>query len=165
MAEAAFYPDISLSAVIGMQSLGLNMLMKSGSVYGNVGPAISLPIFNGGRLRGQYRAAQATYDEAVANYNDTLVKALRDVADAAVSSKALQPRLDATRAAAAAATRARDAIQSRYAGGLASYLDVLSTEDSMIEAQRQLADMEARAFSLDIALIRALGGGYQRQSS
>ncbi|MGT2509397.1 efflux transporter outer membrane subunit [Cupriavidus basilensis] len=165
VAEAAFYPDVSLSALVGVQSLGLNMLMKSGSVFGSVGPAISLPIFSGGRLRGQYRAAQATYDEAVANYNDTLVKALRDVADAAVSSNALQPRLDATRAAFAAASRARDVIQARYAGGLASYLDVLSTEDSLIEIQRRLADMEARAFSLDIALIRALGGGYQSQSS
>lgn len=160
VAEAAFYPDISLSAVIGMQSLGLNMLTKAGSVFGNVGPAISLPIFNGGRLRGQYRGAQATYDEAVANYDDTLVKALHDVADAAVSARALQPRIDATQAAWAAAARARDSIKARYEGGLASYLDVLSSEDSLIDAQRQLADIQARAFSLDIALIRALGGGY-----
>lgn len=160
VAAAQFYPDISLSAVIGMQSLGLNLLTKSGSVFGNVGPAISLPIFNAGRLRGQYRGAQATYDEAVANYDDTLVKALHDVADAAVSDRALQPRIDATKAAWVAAARARDSIKARYEGGLSNYLDVLSSEDSLIDAQRQLADIQARAFTLDIALTRALGGGY-----
>jgi NodT family efflux transporter outer membrane factor (OMF) lipoprotein len=161
VAAAAFYPDVSLSAVIGMQSLGLNLLTNSGSVFGNVGPAISLPIFNAGRLRGQYRGAQATYDEAVANYDDTLVKALHDVADAAVSERALQPRIDATKAAWVAAAHARDSVRERYEGGLASYLDVLSSEDSLIDAQRQLADIESRAFTLDIALIRALGGGYR----
>lgn len=165
VAKAAFYPDISLSAAIGVQSLGLNMLTKAGSVFGNVGPAISLPIFNGGRLRGQYRAAQATYDEAVANYDDTLVKALHDVADVAVSERALQPRLEARRAAAQAAARAHESIQARYRGGLANYLDVLSAQDSLIDANRQLADIEARAFSLDVSLVRALGGGYQNQPS
>ena len=161
VAAAQFYPDVNLSAVIGMQSLGLNMLTKSGSLFGNVGPAISLPIFNAGRLRGQYRGAQATYDEAVANYDDTLVKALHDVADAAVSARALQPRIDATKAAWVAAARARDSIKERYEGGLSNYLDVLSSEDSLIGAQRQLADIQARAFTLDIELIRALGGGYR----
>lgn len=164
VAAAQFYPDVSLSAVIGMQSLGLNMLTKAGSVFGNVGPAISLPIFNAGRLRGQYRGAQATYDEAVANYDDTLVKALHDVADAAVSDRALQPRIDATKAAWVAAKRARDSIQARYEGGLSNYLDVLSSEDSLIDAQRQLADIQSRAFTLDVALTRALGGGYRSDS-
>ncbi len=161
VAAAQFYPDVSLSAVIGMQSLGLNLLTKSGSLFGNVGPAISLPIFNAGRLRGQYRGAQANYDEAVANYDDTLVKALHDVADAAVSDRVLQPRIDATKAAWVAATRARDSIKERYEGGLSSYLDVLSSEDSLIDAQRQLADIQSRAFTLDVALIRALGGGFR----
>ncbi len=165
VAAANFYPDVSLSAVIGMQSLGLNLLTRAGSAYGNVGPAISLPIFNAGRLRGQYRGAQATYDEAVANYDDTLVTALHDVADAAVSERALQPRIDATKAAWVAAARARDSIKERYEGGLANYLDVLSSEDSLIDAQRQLADIQSRAFTLDIALIRALGGGYQSDAS
>ncbi|MGN6651999.1 efflux transporter outer membrane subunit [Trinickia sp.] len=165
VAAAQFYPDVSLSAVIGMQSLGLNLLTKSGSLFGNVGPAISLPIFNAGRLRGQYRGAQATYDEAVANYDDTLVKALHDVADAAVSDRALQPRIDATKAAWVAAARARDSIKARYEGGLASYLDVLSSEDSLIDAQRQLADIQSRAFTLDVALARALGGGFNADAN
>ncbi|WP_321959755.1 efflux transporter outer membrane subunit [Paraburkholderia sp. J69-1] len=162
-AKAEFYPDINLSAVIGVQSLGLNMLMKSGSAYGSVGPAISLPIFSGGRLQGQYRSAQAKYDEAVASYDDTLVKALRELADATVSERELLPRLDATRAASQAAARAHDSILARYQGGLTNYLNVLSAEDSLIDADRQLADLEARAFSLDVALVRALGGGFQAQ--
>jgi NodT family efflux transporter outer membrane factor (OMF) lipoprotein len=159
-ARAEFYPDVNLSAMVGAQSLGLNMLGKSGSQIGNFGPAISLPIFNGGRLRGQLRSARGTYDEAVANYDETLTKALRDVADSAVSERALGPRLQATQAAFDAAAQAHQISINRYKGALDTYLDVLSAEDTLISAQRQLADIKARRLSLDIALVRALGGGY-----
>ena len=93
------------------------------------------------------------------------MKALHDVADAAVSDRALQPRIDATKAAWVAAARARDSIKARYEGGLASYLDVLSSEDSLIDAQRQLADIQSRAFTLDVALARALGGGFNADAN
>ena len=92
--KAEFYPNVNLAAFIGVQSLGLNMLSKSGSDIGSVGPAISLPIFSGGRLRGELRGAHARYAEAVANYNGTVARALQEVADAAVSQKALGQRLD-----------------------------------------------------------------------
>jgi outer membrane protein TolC len=79
----------NLAAFIGVQSLGIDMLTRSRFVDRGVGPAISLPIFNGGRLQGQLRGADADYAEAVANYDSTVVQALQDVADAAVSQKAL----------------------------------------------------------------------------
>ncbi|MGC3777813.1 TolC family protein, partial [Escherichia coli] len=82
------------------------MLTRSGSDIGSFGPAISLPIFNGGRLRGQFRSASASYDEAVANYDQAVTQALQDVADVGVSEKALAGRLQDVQAAADAAEEA-----------------------------------------------------------
>lgn len=160
-ARAEFYPDINLAAYFGQQALGLDLFAKPGSRIGSVGPAVSLPIFQGGALRANYRGAAADHDLAVASYNAALAKALQDVADAAVSSRALGGRLSESRQALEAAKAAYELAQQRYRGGLATYLDVLTAEDSVITEQRTVGDLEARAFSLDIALVRALGGGFQ----
>jgi len=159
-ARAAYYPDISLSALIGLQSLGLNQLIDSGSTYGSVGPAFSLPIFDRPRLDGQLRGARATYDQAVATYDDSLVTALKDVADAAASLRALAGRQAQAASALTAAQNAYGIAQQRFAGGLSTYLDVLTAEDAMLDRRRVVADLQARGFTLDIALVRALGGGF-----
>jgi NodT family efflux transporter outer membrane factor (OMF) lipoprotein len=160
-AKAAFYPDVNLSAQIGLQALGVGNLVKSGSDYGTVAPAVSLPLFDGGQLAGQYRAAEADYRIAVAQYDGALAEALSQVADAVISEKALATRLDRTRAAEGSAAAAWRTAQNRYRGGLATYLDVLTAEDSLINARRAVASLETRAFALDISLVRALGGGFQ----
>lgn len=159
--KAEFYPDVNLSAFIGLQSLGLDMLAKPGSFVGSVGPAISLPIFSGGRLRGQLRGANADYAEAVANYDASVTQALNDVADAAVSQKALGAQLAKAGEAVDAAREAWQIARNRYDGGLSNYLDVLTAEDSLLANLRALTDLQSRAFTLDVALVRALGGGYQ----
>lgn len=161
MARASFYPNINLMGVVGYQALGLDTVFKSKSDYGTVGPAISLPIFNGGRLRSQYRAAEAEYAAAVGQYDGALVQALREVADAAASQRALSERLASARTAEQAAQTAWSIASTRYRGGLATYLDVLAAEDALIAARRALATLQTRAFALDVALIRALGGGYE----
>jgi NodT family efflux transporter outer membrane factor (OMF) lipoprotein len=160
-AKADFYPNVNLTAFLGAQSLGLDMLAKSGSVTGNVGPAVSLPIFDSGRLQGAYKGARAEYDAAVATYDQTLTRALGEVADAAVSARALDARLAKSREALAASEDAYGLVQTRYRGGLATYLDVLDAEDALIANRRAVADLETRAFTLDIALVRALGGGFR----
>lgn len=160
-ARAAFYPNINLSGLIGLQALGIDNVFKSGSDFGSAGPAISLPIFDGGRLRGQYRASEADYTAAVAQYDGALVQALREVADAATSQRSLGQRLDRAQAAERAASAAWTVANNRYRGGLATYLDVLAAEDSLISARRTVASLQTRAFTLDVALIRALGGGFR----
>ncbi|MGV3482089.1 MAG: efflux transporter outer membrane subunit [Sphingobium sp.] len=160
VARADFFPAISLSGLIGVQSLGLDSLVKKDSIFGSVGPAISLPIFQGGALSGQYRGARASYDEAVADYDKTVVEAYRQVADAVTSQRALVQRLDDARAAVTASEQAYVIAQTRYRGGLSTYLDVLNVEDRLLAARQSLAEIETRAFALDIALIRALGGGF-----
>lgn len=163
--QAEFYPDVNLSAFVGVQSLGLDMLTKSGSSIASVGPAISLPIFNGGRLRSELGAARARYDEAVAQYRSTLNRALQEVADNATSQRALQQQLTAMEQAVAAATEAHRVARNRYEGGLARYLDVLSAEDQLLISVRQLVDVQSRALTLDIGLHRALGGGWSESAA
>jgi len=160
VAKADFYPDINLAAYFGVQSLGLGHLLDAGSKIGSFGPAIHLPIFEGGALRGAYKGARAEYDIAVAEYNGTVTHALQDVADVGVSSKALTGRLDKTHQAVTSAEAAHATALDRYKGGLATYLEVLNTEDLLITNRRAYADLQSRAFTLDVALVKALGGGF-----
>jgi outer membrane protein TolC len=112
-------------------------------------------------LRAQLRGAEAEYAEAVANYDKALVQALQEVADAAVSQRALAPQLDKIDAAVEAAREAWQVQNDRYQGGLASYLDVLTAEDYLLANLRSQSDLRSRSMSLDVALNRALGGGYR----
>jgi outer membrane protein TolC len=89
-----------------------------------------------------------------------VTRALQDVADAAASAHALTTRLAEARAALAAEEEAYKVAQLRFKGGLANYQSVLIVEDNVLQRRRLVADLEARAFSLDVALVRALGGGF-----
>ncbi len=165
VAKAQYYPDVSISGFIGYQAFGLNNLTKSGNDAGSIGPAIYLPLFTGGRLSGQLTSAEATYEEAVASYNNTLTQALHDVADVVTSSNALKARLAKTEEAYTDAKDAYQIADNRYRGGLASYLDVLTAEDAMLNTQRALVNLQSRAFSLDVSLVHALGGGFDASKS
>ena len=159
-ANAAFYPDISLSALVGLEGLGFGNVLKSGSSYGNVGPAFSLPLFDSSKRAGDYRVARADYDAAVANYDKTLIGALQDVANAVASRNALGTQASNARASLTDSQQAYDVARLRYKAGLSNYLDVLTAEQALIVARRRDADLTARGFTLDVALVRALGGGY-----
>lgn len=159
-ARAAFYPNINLAGFIGYQSLSVDRLFDAGSDYGGVGPALSLPIFQGGRLRAGLRGAEADRDAAVAAYDATVVQALRDVADAAASRRALAGRLADSRAALDASEAAYRVTRLRYEGALTTYQAVLLAEQQVLAQRRAVADLESRGLSLDIALVRALGGGF-----
>lgn len=177
VARADFFPAISLGAMIGFQALGYqtsfsdagisgqakpltDLLFDKGSFIGGVGPAISLPIFHGGALKGQYRSARATFDEAVALYDRTVLDAYREVADAVTSQASLARQIADARAALAASEDAYAIARKRYEGGLSTYLDVLVVEERLLQARQIAAELDSRALNIDIALIRALGGGY-----
>lgn len=160
VAHADFYPNISLTGYAGYQALGIKDLITSSSLIGQLGPAISLPIFDHGRIEGAYRGARAQYDEAVATYDQALTTALRDVADALANQRELGNELGHSRASLAASEDAYRVTQQRYGAGLSRYLDVLTSEDTLVTQRRAVADLEARAFVQDVALVRALGGGF-----
>lgn len=159
-ARAAFYPNISLSALTGLQSFGVDNLFRDGSHFGSFGPAVSLPIFHGGALSGQYRGRRGQYDEVVALYDRQVVQALRETADAVTSQKMLVQRLASSREALAGYEEALRLAQLRYKQGLSTYLDVLTAEESVVVARLRVAELQTRSFTLDVQLIRALGGGF-----
>lgn len=160
VARADFFPALRLSALIGMQSLGLETLFNHDSQYGQVGPAVSLPIFHGGELAGRYRGARADLDAAVASYNGTVLGAYREAADAVAGAHLAGERVVEARAAVAANDQAYRTVLARYNAGLVTYLDVLQVEDRLLAARLALAGVESAARSTDLALVRALGGGF-----
>ena len=159
VAQTRFYPDISLSGFIGTQAMGLENLGNSGSEAGGITPALYLPLFTSGRLDGQLESARASYQQAVNGYNATVVQAFMQVANAVTSAKALDGRLTKSQEAVTAADDAYQIANRRYRGGLATYLDVLSAESALLASRQALVNMQARALSLDIELVHALGGG------
>jgi len=161
VAHADFYPNINLSALVGLQSLGLGKLISAGSEYGNASAAISLPIFDGGRIAGRYRGARAAYDEAVARYDQTLITALREVADALAARSALDKQLLQLRSALVDADEASRLAGLRYTAGLTTKLAQLTAEDNAAALRRSIAQVEGQRMIQEFAFIRALGGGYQ----
>ena len=159
-ARAAFYPNISISALAGFSSLGVSSLFSGNSAFGSVTPAISLPLFHGGALQGQYRGRRGEYDEAVALYDGQVIQALRETADAVTSQNSLIDRLGQSRSALTSYEQALELARIRYKQGLSTYLDVLTAQESVVNARLVVAQLETRAFTLDVQLVRALGGGF-----
>ena len=159
-ARAQFYPNVNLIAFAGFQALGWSKLLDLGSRTIGVGPALRLPIFDGGRLRGNLGERNADYDAAVEQYNQTLVDALREVADQLAAFRSLQQQAPETRAGLSTSQEAYELSLERYRAGLANYLTVVQAE-ALVTAQRSLAaDLRARELDAAIGLVRALGGGY-----
>ena len=159
-AKAQFYPNINLTAFVGLSSIGLDRLVKSGSEQYGAGPAIHLPIFDAGRLRANLSSKAADRDAAVENYNAAVLDAVHDVADQIGSMRSIARQQVEQVNAQAAAESAYDLASQRYKAGLGSYLTVLNAESNVLTQRRLSADLKARAIDVQITLIRALGGGY-----
>ncbi len=160
-AKADFYPDVSLTALAGLQALGTGAFFAAASREIGVGPAITLPIFDAGRRRAALAARDAAYDAAVEQYDQALADALRDVADQLVSLHSLEEQRAEQRDGLATAQDAYDLALLRYRDGVGNYLQVLTTHAQLL-AQRSLdADLRARAWDVSIDLERALGGGFE----
>jgi NodT family efflux transporter outer membrane factor (OMF) lipoprotein len=158
--KAAFYPNINLVGLIGLSALPLHDLTKNGSEVGSIGPALTLPIFEGGLLRADLEGSEAARDEAIATYDAAVVEALRQVADVATSFRSLSVQLSQSRAALASSEDAYRMAGVRYGTGLSTYSALLQVEQRVLLRRRAVADLQARAFALDVALVRALGGGF-----
>jgi NodT family efflux transporter outer membrane factor (OMF) lipoprotein len=159
--KTTFYPNLNLSAAAGVQSLLGDAMFGSGSRFFNVGPALSIPIFDGGRLRANLDARDADYDLSVAQYNQTLVHALGDVSDTLSQLSSISGQIDAQQRSTDAAQGSFDTATQRYGSGIGNYVDVLTIEQQLLQSQRQLADLTAERIDLSIQLMQALGGGFQ----
>ena len=161
--EAAFYPNVNLIAFVGLQSLGGAGFLTAASRMMGFGPALSLPIFDAGRLRGNLAGKNADYDIAVEQYNQTLADAMRDVVDQLTSFKSIDEQRTQQRHALATAQEAYDLALLRYREGVGNYLEVLSAESPLLSQQGLDAELRSRQLALSINLIRALGGGFDEK--
>ena len=162
--KTRFYPNLNLSAAAGFESLLGDAMFGSASRFFNVGPTISLPVFDGGRLRADLDSRDADYDLAVAQYNKSLVKALGDVSDSINQLRDIDRQIGAQQHATQIAQQSYDTVVQRYGSGIGNYLDVLSIEQQLLQAQRQLANLNAEQIDLSIQLMQALGGGFQGET-
>jgi len=164
-AHQAFYPDINLIGAAGFAAIGLSTLFSGGSGQYGIGPAIHLPIFDAGELRAKYAGATAQLDEAVASYNQSVVGAVKQTADAITDLQSLEGQAAQQREALRASNASFDLATRRYRSGLSPQLNVLSAEDVLIQAKRQDASISADLLSARVSLLMALGGGYTNPHS
>jgi len=158
--KTEFLPNIGLSAFAGLTSSSFDNLLSLPARFTMVQPAISLPIFDGGRRRADLNNADAGYDLAVAHYNSTLVGAVNDVADKLANLGSLQTQIAAQQRAVDAARSAYDLSQRRYKAGIGSYLDTLSVQQQLLVAEQRAAALAAQQVDTSVRLVQALGGGF-----
>jgi multidrug efflux system outer membrane protein len=160
-ARADFFPDVTINALLGLSSIDAGKLLEYGSRVPQAAAAIHLPIFDAGRLKARYGAGQAAIDSAVANYQDTLVGAARDVALQATSRAQLVSQRTQRALEVDAARRLRGSAAARVRQEITDWRPELTATESWIEQRDALLQLDAAALAADIALQRALGGGYE----
>lgn len=159
-AKAQFYPNVNLTSFVGLQSLGLDRLINTGAAQYGVTPAIRLPIFDSGRLRANLKGKAADVDIAIESYNSAVFEAVREASDQITVLQSIARQQSELVSAVTAAESGYTLALQRYKAGIGTYLTVLNTETSIFNLRRQAAELEARTLDTQIALIRALGGGY-----
>jgi NodT family efflux transporter outer membrane factor (OMF) lipoprotein len=159
-AKAEFYPDINLSAAVGLDAFGFGRFLTAASRTANAGPAVHLPIFDGGELRAQLKGRYADFDDAVAGYNQTLVTALSEVATQLAQIRSTDTQLGDAEAAQDAARSAYQLALTQYKAGLTNQLTVLNADTNALAADESVANLKMNRRDQQIALAQALGGGY-----
>lgn len=159
-AKAEFFPDINLSAGIGFDAFGWGRFLKAGSRQMQIGPAIHLPIFDAGALRSQLKGRFADFDLDVANYNQTLISALSDVATQVSSIRSIDQQSGDAQRALDASTKAYELAVIRYKAGLSPQLQVLTADQNRLAAEQTVTSLKMRRRDMQIGLVKALGGGF-----
>ncbi|RZI82258.1 MAG: efflux transporter outer membrane subunit [Rubrivivax sp.] len=157
-ARALFYPNIEVTGYLGYNAIGLDRLLQAGSLQYGLLPAIHLPLFDGDRRRANLQGTVADQDAAVANYNQTIVDAVHEVADQLSSVDSLVRQRSEQASAQASVESAYSVALQRYRAGLGTYLTVLSAETAVLNQRRLGVDLKARAMEAQVGLVRALGG-------
>jgi NodT family efflux transporter outer membrane factor (OMF) lipoprotein len=161
VAQASFYPSLTLTGSFGLQALQLKHAFDLNSNQYALGPGLTIPIFQGGQLRSTLQLRKAQQQEAAVTFQKTVLQAWHDVDNALTAYQAEQARRDELIQAVAENRRALDLAQSRYQQGVADFLTVLVAESSLLAAQQQLASSTTTVSSNLVALYKALGGGWE----
>jgi len=164
-AKAEFYPNVNLVAFAGFQALGTGQLLGGGARMAGFGPAVTLPIFHGGELNANLAGRRADADVAVADYNQAVLTAVQQTADALDALRLIDREKQEQRQAREAIDAAYDVAVQRYKAGMGNYLSVLIAQNSVLVQARLDTDLQVRAYQLDADLAYALGGGYQPEAA
>ena len=163
-AKALFFPTISLTGILGTVSSEFSNLLKGDANVWQVSPSLFAPIFQGGRIRRNYDAAKARFEQALAQYQKAALNSYREVANALVTVKKFgEARLE-LEDGVEALTDASALARSRYDTGLANYLEILNADQQLFDQELQLAQLRGEEMRAFVELYRALGGGWQPEA-
>lgn len=160
LARTAFYPHITLSGGGGWQSTEITSLLNAPSLFWSLGADALQPIFQGGRNRANLAAAQAAYDQSVANYRQTVLTAFQEVEDGISNLSTISLALSTQGAAVEDARRALEIANNRYVGGVTNYLDVITAQTTLLSSQRLETQLLGQQMVSSVYLVKALGGGW-----
>lgn len=160
VAKAAFYPVVKITGAAGFESADLGMLFSWESRIWQIGPSVTLPIFEGGRNKANLDIANARYDEAVGQYRGHVLVAFQDVENALNDLHALQMQAQAQQHAVDAAMRSLDLSRQQYEKGSVTFLEVLDAERNLLASERASAQVAGQRMQATVQLIKALGGGW-----
>jgi NodT family efflux transporter outer membrane factor (OMF) lipoprotein len=161
VARAAYFPVFNVAGVLGFESAAVSNWIEAPSRFWSVGPHGLVTVFDAGLHRAQTAAARAAYDEQVANYRASVLRAFQDVEDSLAALRQLE-RESVSEAAAVSATQgALDQAVFRYHGGIVTYLEVVSTENAALAARLSAVDIQTRRLAASVLLVKALGGGWR----
>lgn len=164
VAVASFYPSISLTGSLGLRALDASYLTNWASHFYSAGPSISLPIFSGGQLSSNLTLARAQQQEAALNYRGTVLNALREVEDALVAYRTDRAARDLLQDTLDSAQLTWTLSKSQYQNGLASFIQVLDAERTVLTDRQGLVQADVQLVNDIVTLYRALGGGWERES-
>jgi NodT family efflux transporter outer membrane factor (OMF) lipoprotein len=160
IAEAAFYPTLSLSAIAGFQGTSALNWLNWPSRFWAVGPGLSQTVFDAGRRRATKNITVANYDATVADYRQTVLTAFQQVEDNLAALRVLENEARQQREATASAEQSLDLFQTRYEGGVDTYLQVVTWQTAALNNQRNDLDILQRRLDASVLLVKALGGGW-----
>ena len=160
VATAAFYPSVILGPSIGEESRMLSTLFDAPSLVWSIGVSATQALFDAGRTRANVDFARAGYDASVATYRRTVLVAMQEVEDGITGVASLDRATAQANVAVASAQRVLDMSDARYQGGVATYLDVITAQQSLLTAQLQAAQLAGQRQLVATALVKALGGGW-----
>jgi NodT family efflux transporter outer membrane factor (OMF) lipoprotein len=161
VANAAFYPSIILSAAYGFESTALSSLFNLPSVLWSVGASVAQPIFDAGRIRANVDFARAGYDVTVANYRRVVLTAMQEAEDGITGMAALERATAQAEVAIASTRQVLDIATSRYEGGVATYLEVITAQQALLNNERLAAQLQGQWLVTSVFLVKALGGDWQ----
>ena len=160
IARAAYYPTLNLGAVAGLEGSSLLNWFNWPSRFWAVGPGLSETLFDAGRRRATTESAKAGYDSAIANYRQTVLTSFQQVEDNVVVLRVLQTESAQQHDTTEAAEEALRLFQNRYAGGVDTYLQVVTSQTTALANERNDIDIMRRQFEANVLLVKALGGGW-----